>query len=130
LERHWFADSPDEVVALLQKIDADFNTLLGRYPVNYVKSLTGVGYFGFRAATQIDPIWNAYLLALVIEIADDLEPERIPVSNGIIFSYRFSANPETGGIFDKSVGWRAFQETAHSAAKAAKYVLSTDISDF
>ena len=38
-----------------------------------------VGYTSFRWVTQIDPIWNAYLLGLVLSIAPAIEAERIPV---------------------------------------------------
>ena len=79
LEQQWFAGDKDAVVKLLQSIDDDCDEYVADYPVTFVKSLTGVGYNGFRAVTQIDPIWNAYLLALVIEIAPDLERARIPI---------------------------------------------------
>src|SRR6266581_4846002 len=79
LERHWFAGDDDAVVTLLQNLDDSFEDYVADYPVTFVKSLTGVGYNGFRAVTQIDPVWNAYLLALVIEIAPDLERARIPI---------------------------------------------------
>jgi hypothetical protein len=36
------------------------------------------GYTGFRAATQIDPLWNAYLLDVVIALGPSIEAARIP----------------------------------------------------
>jgi hypothetical protein len=68
LENHWFNDSEEAVTELLMQIDGKFDEWLRAYPVTYATSLSSVGYHGFRASTQIDPIWNAYLLALLIEI--------------------------------------------------------------
>src|SRR5262245_22213445 len=82
LENHWFHDEEDVALSLLKRIDDDFEGYLKSYPIFAVTSLAAVGYAGFRGATQIDPIWNAYLLALVIEIAGDLEAARVPVEEG------------------------------------------------
>jgi hypothetical protein len=62
LENHWFHDAETEVAKLINSIDSAFDERLRSYPVHFVKSLSSVGYNGFRAATQIDPLWNAYLL--------------------------------------------------------------------
>ena len=51
--------------------------------------LAVVGYTGFRGVTQIEPVWNAYLLGLVISIGDEIEGQRLPVWDQIVFSYRF-----------------------------------------
>lgn len=130
LEHHWLAGDEEGIVQVLQQLDQEFEGFIADYPVTFAKSLAGVGYNGFRAVTQIDPIWNAYLLALVLEIAPDLERARVPVDREIVFSYRYAPDPSTGGLFDKSAGWRAFQTTALRRARDVKYVLTTDISDF
>lgn len=130
LEKLWFADDTEEVVKLLQAIDKDFNGLVASYPVTFVKSLTGVGYNGFRAVTQIEPLWNAYLLALVLELAPEIEAARVPRDRNTVFSYRYAPDATTGGLFDKDTGWKAFQTKALAHAEDAQFVLSTDISDF
>lgn len=130
LENHWFYDEPDSVVDLLTNIDAAFEKALADYPIVFVKSLASVGYVGFRAATQIDPIWNAYLLALVLEVAADIENARLSKSNNIVFSYRFLRETEKLTMFDHSLGWSAYQSNALSRAESATFVLSTDITDF
>lgn len=130
LERHWFTDEPDSVLELLQRIDKNFDDHLGSYPITFAKTLTGVGYNGFRAVTQIDPLWNAYLLASVVEIAKDLEKARVSTDREIVFSYRFAPDAASGGLFDKAIGWRAFQKTSLNHASNAKFALTTDISDF
>jgi hypothetical protein len=82
LENHWFYDADEGVADLLIKLDSDFDQWLHDYPVHYSTELSRVGYNGFRAATQIDPIWNAYLLALLIEVGDDIERARLTVGSG------------------------------------------------
>ena len=59
LENHWFHDDEATVLSPLQTIDQRFDEHLGHTCV-YLTSLSPVGYVGFRGATQIDPIWNAY----------------------------------------------------------------------
>ena len=82
------------------------------------------------AATQIDPLWNAYLLALVIEIAPDLEAARVPRSDNVAFSYRFRPSTKKATLFDADLGWGSFQRTALEKAEDHDVILSTDISDF
>lgn len=128
IENHIFHDKPEDVIAILKEIDKSFDTALGRMPVLTAKELSAVGYSGFRQGTQIDSIWNAYLLALVIAIGADIEQRR--VSSTLVFSYRYKPNKETGALFDKEVGWHQFQEAARLRAKSHSFVLRCDISDF
>lgn len=130
LERHWFEEDETGVLTILRAFDGNFDGAVASNPVAFEKLLTGVGYNGFRAATQIDPLWNAYLLALVIELAPEMESERIPIERGIVFSYRYSPDPQTGGLFSRTEGWRAFQERAVELASDSNFILATDISDF
>ena len=130
LENHWFHDAEESVTGLLMKLDNDFDGWLRSYPLSYTTGLSGVGYNGFRAATQIDPIWNAYLLALLLEIGSEIEKARIPVKKGVVFSYRFKPSEEEVTLFDKDIGWYLFQKTALDRAASAEFVVSTDISDF
>lgn len=130
LENHWFHDAGDDVADLLMQLDTDFDEWLRLYPVNFATGLSSVGYNGFRAATQIDPIWNAYFLALVLQVAADLEKARLPVSKEVVFSYRFLPSEEDKTIFDRTVGWSAFHRTALDRSASCEFVVSTDISDF
>ena len=130
LENHWFYDDEASVVELLLKLDSDFDGWLRSNPPSYATGLSSVGYNGFRAATQIDPIWNAYLLGLLIEIGPDIEKARIPVDKQTVFSYRFSPSSEDATLFSKDVGWYLFQKNALERAASAEFVVSTDISDF
>lgn len=127
-ENHLFHDLPDELSAVLAGVDADFLGNISKAPVLRSKDLAVVGYSGFRWGTQIDPVWNAYLLALVIAIGNEIEARR--VSPDIVFSYRFKPDPTDGSVFRKDYGWRDFQRSAVETAKLFPYVLRCDISDF
>ena len=61
-------------------------------PIESERLLQAVGYTGFRQGTQIDPIWNLYLLGMVILIGGEIEAGRIPPSKEVVFSYRFAPN--------------------------------------
>src|SRR5262245_46930326 len=80
VENHLFHDKPDQVCQVLQDVDKDFAGAKARIPVLAAKELVAVGYGGFRQGTQLDPLWNAYLLALVIEVGGDIEARRLPPS--------------------------------------------------
>lgn len=128
IENHIFHDMPAKLLEILKEIDKDFDDALGRMPVLTAKELAAVGYSGFRQGTQIDSIWNAYLLSLVVAIGPDIESRRVPAK--LVFSYRYKPNQETGALFDKDVGWPQFQEEARLRAKKYAFVLRCDISDF
>ncbi|MFN4864996.1 MAG: RNA-directed DNA polymerase [Cyanobium sp.] len=127
-ENHIFYDKSEGVCTVLKEIDNDFESALITMPVLASKELAAVGYNGFRQGTQIDPIWNAYLLALVVCIGKDIEARR--VSSSIVFSYRFKPVQVTGSLFDTTVGWVEFQAEASRKACQHAFVLRCDISDF
>ncbi len=130
IENRWFFDEVDRVVSLLARLDAEFDDWIINYPVVSARVLAGVGYAGFRGVTQIDPIWNAYLLALVIEIGADIDAARVPKSKGVVFSYRFNDAPTDDNIFATDIGWEAYQRAALQHATAHEFVVTTDIADY
>jgi hypothetical protein len=130
IENHWFHDDEDTIVGLLEQLDGEFEKWSAEYPLTFCRALSVAGYLGFRAPTQIDPIWNAYLLGLAVELGGEIEKSRIPIASHRVFSYRFSPDFESSSLFDRDVGWAAFQSHALKVAEEAKYIVSTDISDF
>lgn len=118
-EQHIFHDRPDLLQKALEKLHADFDAELAKNPPDNINTLAPVGYTGFRWAAQIDPLWNAYYLALVIEMGPAIERARIPVSEKSVFSYRFIKPEADGRIFDENVNWRAFMETSYGVAEEA-----------
>ena len=125
-----FYDDPVGAINVLKIIDKDFATAKERFPPVAVKSISAVGYSGFRWGTQIDPIWNAYLLSLVLSIGEDIEAKRVPASKNTVFAYRFEPDFSTGRIFNLKIGWVQFQEYSVVLARKFSYVLECDISDF
>ncbi|WP_433535055.1 RNA-directed DNA polymerase [Micromonospora sp. CA-249363] len=126
-ENHVMNDQSDAVVALLDKISKSFREY-SNSPINNYSTLAPIGYTGFRWATQIDPLWNAYLLSLVLELAPEIEQRRLPVESQQVFSYRY-VHDSPDGIFNAS-GWRDFQERTRQLATTSNYVVTIDIADF
>lgn len=129
-EQHIFHDRPELLRAALQHLHKDFDTQLARHPPYNINTLAPVGYTAFRWATQLDPLWNAYYLALVIEMGDAIEQGRISTAERCIFSYRFIPPAPDGRIFDDAISWREFMTVSCEAANEFPFVIICDISDF
>jgi hypothetical protein len=130
IENHVFFDKQSEVIELLLDLNTDLQRKLALYPPSNNSALAPVGYAGFRWATQLDPLWNAYFLGVVISIAGEIEEARIPISEQTIFSYRYHWNPLTADLFDNDCNWRAFMEHSLVRAQTSNYVVVCDISEF
>lgn len=123
-----FREAPESVFKVLAKIDKDFDSLIETNPPQFESTLAPAGYTGFRWVTQIDPFWNAYLLAMTLSAADEIEAARIPRSENIIHSYRLE--PSGDGLFSKEFGWASFMRSSYELAGSFEYVVATDISEF
>jgi hypothetical protein len=135
LETQVFADKPAEALGLLLQIDAKFDELVTGHGPYYEASPYPVGAFGYRWVTQIDPIWNAYLLGLVITVGHEIEKVRVPVSERKVFSYRFGPTDESGDLFPEGTGWESFQRqslalTAAPQERGDHRIVVCDIADF
>jgi hypothetical protein len=132
IENALFYDNPEKVSSILSDIDSNFDNWLSKYPVECIKTCIPVGYTGFRWGTIIDPIWNSYLLYLVLRISENLENKRLSQEKKSVFSYRVKLDEETGKIFNPEVNWRLFYQTAMDIASNENYsyVVRLDISDF
>jgi hypothetical protein len=130
LERQIFRDTKTETTELLKKIYKKFDYYSNQMPPEHEKLLNAVGYTGFRQGTQIDPIWNVYLLGIVCSIGEDIEKSRLSKNKGIIFSYRFKPDLSEYTVFDRDYGWISFQKRSLDLAKNCNFVLTCDISDF
>ena len=93
--------------------------------------LSPKSHYGFRIATQLDPLdWLIYT-ALVYEIGHDIESGRLSKQEQVVFSWRFE--PQTNGtMFDPQVGYGTFREKMRDLANRpdTQYVVVTDITDF
>lgn len=129
LENSIFYDCEEKVLSLLLKIHKDFDDYFNIWPPFNENQLVPIGYSGFRWATQVDPLWNAYFLGMVISIGDKIEKTRIPVADQRIFSYRFITGSEDK-LFNSDIGWHAFHRRSLEIAKDFEMVVICDIGDF
>ena len=128
-ENFSFRDRRDEVATILEKFHGDFEHWLATYPPQTMPTLTQVGYTGFRWATQIDPFWNAYYLALVIGVADQIEAQRIEPNSEAVFSYRYEWNAAESKLFKDST-WIDYRKRCIALSHKYPVIVQTDISDF
>lgn len=128
-ECHLFHDEPERCVELLETMHANFDEYMSTYPPDMIETLSQVGYTGFRWAAQIEPFWNAYYLACVIRLADDIEAVRLPEDAQTIFSYRFLWQKDTGKLFKDST-WRDYKARCMNLSAEHPFVVITDIADF
>ena len=124
-----FFDETDRAVALLEDLHKDFESVLIDEPPANVSSVAMVGHTAFRWVTQIDPVWNAYLLGLVLSLAEEIERARIPRNQEVVFSYRYEPDDETKRLFVES-GWVEFNRRSVDLANRFTHVTVCDISDF
>jgi len=130
VENHVFFDKTEEVVKILLKMHSDISASIVDSTPSIEGMLSPVGYTGFRWATQIDPIWNAYFLGIVISEGDNIENARLSIDKKNIFSYRYHWDDVNKTLFNKEIGWAQFQTESVERARDSKYVLVCDISDF
>ncbi|MDD2892683.1 MAG: RNA-directed DNA polymerase [Halothiobacillaceae bacterium] len=128
-ESHLFFDRHEECKNILMDIHANFDSHMAQSPPSTLETLTQVGYTGFRWATQIEPFWNAYYLALVISIAEKIETTRVPVDKYSVFSYRYELDKSTAKLFKPST-WSDYKRKSLELSHDYQYVVVTDIADF
>ncbi len=130
IDNLFFKDEKERVISLIANLHKNFEQAEITFPINQERALQAVGYYGYRWGSQIEPLWNAYFLALVLSIAEEIESSRISINKRCVFSYRYSYNEEAKSMWDKEYNWRSFTETALEKSDKSQYVLKCDISDF
>ena len=128
-ERYAFEDSFNKCLKLLNERDKNFDYDLANNPAFTIETLTQIDYSGFRRATQIEPFWNVYYLALVISIAENIENYRISQSQHTVFSYRYSWCENTHSLFSDST-WNNYRVRSSELGRDSQFVVLTDIADF
>ncbi|HKZ82866.1 MAG TPA: RNA-directed DNA polymerase [Anaerolineae bacterium] len=86
--------------------------------------------YGFRLATQLDPLDMLFYLALCFEVGEQIEKSRFPAKVKLAFSYRFAPDSSDYLLFDRNIGYADFQEHSGELAKKHSYVVLADIADF
>lgn len=132
IEKQIFFDKKAEIIKYIENMHANFEEYLEKFAPKNISTFSPVGYTGFRWATQIDPIWNAYFLALVLSVAEEIEKKRIPLEDSVIHSYRFSPHYQNGTLFYETANWRSFQNQSLEVLKNSdfEYVVVCDIADY
>ena len=130
MENHVFFDCRADVIDLLKQMNADPNRYLTNDPPANANALAPVSYTGFRWATQIDPIWNAFFLGNVLSITEHIEAVRIPASENVVFSYRNKWDEISDDCFDTEFNWSSFMRRSLEKCEDHKFVLTCDISEF
>jgi hypothetical protein len=128
-ENHILFDKSPEIADILIDIHKDAKRAMEFDPPVNETALQLVSYEGFRWVSQLDPLWNAYLLGMVYSESQRIENSRIDINKNRVFSYRFSPDPTQKSLFLKE-SWSHFIEEAERLAKKFSYVVVTDIADF
>lgn len=93
------------------------------------KCLTPKNYYGYRIATQLDPLDTLAYVSLIYRIGEELEKSRVKPENEIAFSSRFGPDSDYY-MFNRNIGFNEFQNRSRELSKTNSFVVLTDISDF
>jgi hypothetical protein len=85
----------------------------------------------FRVAIQLDPLDCLLYSAATFELGEWVEAARIPVSEEIVYGFRFQPLPD-GTLWDPQTSYEAFQNRTRDLLTASdtQFVAATDISAF
>ena len=129
IEARWLQAAPEQARQAVLTLHENFRLRRPGRP-EVLRALFPVGHSGYRLGTQIDPVWNLYLLSLVILAGPAIEPSRPARSREMVYSFRFMAPDERARIFDPECGWRAFTQRSLQLAGTHAQAVVCDISDF
>lgn len=128
IENRIIYDKKDEICEILIDYCKEFRECFSRNPPSDIRSMVPVHHTGFRWATQLDPIWNVFLLGHILSIAEAIEDARL--GTDIVFSYRLDRSSYlSGSLFRTDVNWRHFIEHSRSKLNDYEYVVLCDIAD-
>lgn len=96
------------------------------------RTLSPKNLYGFRIATQLDPIDSILYTALIYEVGNQIEVARIPIKKNIVYSYRFNPDLSNGRFYNNNIGYNKFIQRCYKLSnnKKTKYVVVADIADF
>lgn len=129
-EQELFRDCPARMEDILMDLHVRFDEVSKSHPPEVLRCLVPVGQHGFRLATQLDPVWNAYFLALTLALAPAVEELRPSKTSECVFSYRHCINGEAGRIFDPNISWAAFIQRTRRLCEETDYCVTADITEF
>jgi hypothetical protein len=96
------------------------------------RTLSPKSLYGFRIATQLDPIDTIIYTAIIYEIGNQLEAARVSIAKNNVYSYRFAPDISNGRFYNNSIGYRQFIQQCQSLSDKPEYshVVVADIADF
>lgn len=103
---------------------------MGFKPIQYLLTPKNRYVFDYRKAAIIDPCCLAKYTSLALQAAPRIEHARIPTSERVVFSARFS--PSGADVFDRTVTYGAWRERIKELAddSSCTYVVQCDIASF
>ncbi len=128
-ENHILFDRQSEVVDLLEQMSRNQPQAIGESPPILEGALSMVTHEGFRWVTQIDPLWNAYFLGIVLRLSPEIEQARMALDKMAVFSYRLNIDLNQASLFSDG-SWAAFIDRSDELARENEFVVTADIADF
>jgi Reverse transcriptase (RNA-dependent DNA polymerase) len=117
----------DKTIDQLKNID------LGNYQYGAMRRfIVPKEELSYRLATQLDPLDNIILTAIIHQYGDLIEKRRIPISTNSsnkIFSYRFEPQPDYR-LYNPNISWLEFWNQCKKKISNYKYAVYLDIADF
>ncbi|MFB2833921.1 RNA-directed DNA polymerase [Floridanema evergladense] len=83
----------------------------------------------YRTATQIDPLDNIILTAILHQYGHQIEARRVPIVNNKVFGYRFAPQGDWS-LYEPNVSWLEFWHKCYEKSSLYKCAVYLDIADF
>ena len=128
-ERNMFEDMKPRIVDRLLDLHDNFDKFYSSVPPLSIDKVVPIGYYSFRYGKQIEPFWNAYYLACVLALADEIERKRINRDAAKVFSYRYKFDEANKSLF-ADLTWKDYKKQCVDNSRRFSYVLETDINNF
>src|ERR1022692_301483 len=128
---------PFEYRAIREQWDSEIRRYLAAKDIEhwvaqpFRRCLTSKHRFGFRIATQLDPLDCIIFTAIIFELGADIEAKRIDKSKEVVISSRFAPKAD-GTLYDDDFRYQRFQDVSARRAKdpSTTHVVVADIADF
>ncbi len=121
-----------EIKAISDKIDDFINLIAGKdlsqfKPGACRRFLVPKDEISYRQATQLDPQDSILLTAIIYQFGTGIEQRRL--DDSIVFSYRFSPDPNYG-LYSGKDSWNRFWIKAQEKSSKSEFVLYCDVADY
>ncbi len=120
----------DFVSDVKSKLKKSSITEMNFRPIQYILAPKNRYVFDYRKAAIIQPADVVKLAALVFQFAALVERARVPTSDNVVFSYRFSGTD--GKVFDENIGFSEWIEETKRLRESTEveFLVCCDIAAF